>query len=331
MTQHDTDMLAKLATAIGKAQSDNAPQFIPEEAPFDSDQRNWLNGLMTGLYAIASAAKGGNNEAEAATALKILFGSQSGTAESLSKDLRKFAKTKGFDADISDLDAIEPSDLADLNHVLIIAATFGEGEPTDNARTFYDKLMGSGAPTLPESLNFSICGLGDSSYHHFNKVGKDLDARLAELGATRAHDLVTCDVAYDDDYATWKEAVFLSDPFISAAGAAQASGPEEAGPAFDKNHPFMASLLASDCLNGDGSAKIVNHVEISLAGGGEDLDYSVGDSLGVWPVNDAEVATEILSVLNCTGREVVELKSGRCKLRAALLTKLDIVTVTRQR
>ena len=284
MTQHDTEILAKLASAIGQAQSTNAPQFIPEEAPFDSEQRNWLNGLMTGLYAIASAAKGGSAEQEAGTALKILFGSQSGTAESLSKDLRKFAKTQGFDAEIAELDSLEPSDLASLNHVLIITATFGEGEPTDNAKNFYKKLMAADAEKLPASLNFSVCGLGDSSYLHFNKMGKDMDARLAELGATRAQDLVVCDVAYDDDYANWKQAVFQSEAFASAAGAAQSAEPEEAGPLFDKNHPFIASLMASDCLNGEGSAKTVNHIEISLAGGGEDLDYSVGDSLGVWPV-----------------------------------------------
>lgn len=327
MTQSDTDVLAKLAQAIGQAHSAQAPQFIPHDAPFDSEQRNWLNGLMTGLYAIAAAAKGGSAEQEAGTALTILFGSQSGTAESLSKDLRKFAKTQGFEAEVSELDAVDPADLAGINHLLIVAATFGEGEPTDNAKGFYDKLMGAEMSPLPATLNFSVCGLGDSSYPHFNKVGKDLDARLEELGATRAHALTACDVAYDDDYGAWKADVFQSEAFRSAAGAAQAAEPAEAGPAFDKNHPFIASLMASDCLNGEGSAKTVNHVEISLAGGGEDLDYSVGDSLGVWPVNDTRVVQEILKVTGMTGKEPVELKSGACKLRSALLTKLDIATV----
>ncbi|TLP44275.1 sulfite reductase subunit alpha [Cohaesibacter sp. CAU 1516] len=328
MTKQDPEMLARLATAIGQANAQNAPHFIPEDAPFDSEQRNWLNGLMTGLFAIAAAAKGDGAENEAGTALKILFGSQSGTAESLAKDLRKYAKTKGFEAEIGELDSVTPEDLVSLNHVVILAATFGEGEPTDNAKKFYEALMAVDAPSLPASLNFSVCGLGDSSYPHFNKVGTDLDARLAELGATRAAALVSCDVAYDEDYAAWKEAVFLSEPFASAAGAAGVADAEEAGPAFDKNHPFLASLMGADCLSGDGSAKRVNHVEISLAGGGEDLDYSVGDSLGVWPVNAPELANEILALLGLTGREVVNLKSGACKLRSAVLTKLDIVTVT---
>ena len=326
MTLQDTQILKNLAKAIGETQSNAVQSFIPMDAPFDEEQRQWLNGLFTGLYAFTRAASGKSSEPEAGTALTILFGSQSGTAESLSKDLKKFAKTQGFEAEVAELDSLDPAALAKINHLLIIAATFGEGEPTDNARNFYEKLMADDAAALPPTLNYSVCGLGDSSYPNFNNVATDLDRRLAELGATRAFDLVKCDVAYDDDYASWKGAVFLSDPFASAAGSAQAPEPEEAGPKFDKNHPFLATLLEAECLNAEGSAKRVNHIEISLAGGGEDLDYSVGDSLGVWPVNDAVLVNDILKAAHLTGKETVELKDGACKLRCALLTKLDIVT-----
>nr|WP_321459750.1 flavodoxin domain-containing protein [uncultured Cohaesibacter sp.] len=326
MTLQDTQILEKLAMAIGETQTGEVQSFIPRDAPFDSEQRQWLNGLFTGLYAFTRAASGKSAEAEAGTALTILFGSQSGTAESLSKDLRKYAKSQGFEADVAELDSIDPADLGKINHLLIIAATFGEGEPTDNARNFYAKLMADDAAPLPATLNFSVCGLGDSSYPNFNNVACDLDRRLAQLGATRAFDLVKCDVAYDDDYAVWKGKVFGSEAFASAAGSAQAPEPEEAGPRFDKNHPFLATLLAADCLNGEGSAKSVNHIEISLAGGGEDLDYCVGDSLGVWPVNDAALVNAILKASGFTGKETVELKDGACKLRSALLTRLDIVT-----
>ncbi|WP_319413668.1 flavodoxin domain-containing protein [uncultured Cohaesibacter sp.] len=326
MTLQDTQILEKLAMAMGETQTGEVQSFIPLDAPFDSEQRQWLNGLFTGLYAFTRAASSKSAEAEAGTALTILFGSQSGTAESLSKDLRKYAKSQGFEADVAELDSIDPADLGKINHLLIIAATFGEGEPTDNARNFYAKLMADDAALLPATLNFSVCGLGDSSYPNFNNVACDLDRRLAELGATRAFDLVKCDVAYDDDYAVWKGKVFGTEAFASAAGSAQAPEPEEAGPRFDKNHPFLATLLASDCLNGEGSAKSVNHIEISLAGGGEDLDYCVGDSLGVWPVNDAALVNAILKASGFTGKETVEMKDGACKLRSALLTRLDIVT-----
>ncbi|MDV7142130.1 flavodoxin domain-containing protein [Tropicimonas sp. TH_r6] len=327
MTAQDPNILQNLALAIGQTQSPASPEFIPEDAPFDPAQRHWLNGLLTGLHAIAASATTGG-DAESGTALCVLYGSQSGNCESLSKDLRKFARTQGFEASVAALDDIELSDLASVSHLLILAATFGEGEPTDNSARFHSALMAEGAPALPTSLNFSVCGLGDSSYAEFNKAARDIDSRLEELGATRAAPLTACDLDFEEDYANWKAAAFESDAFRSAAGSAAAPEPVEIGPAFDKNTPFMASLMVSQRLSGAGSAKCVNHVELSLAGGGEDLNYSVGDALGVWPVNDPAEVAEILAVSGLSGRETVQLKSGPAQLRPALLTRLDLTTVT---
>lgn len=328
MTAQDPNILNNLALAIGQTHTARAPEFISEEAPFDDAQRQWLNGLLSGLHAIASAATAAAEPEEAATALTVLYGSQSGNCEALSKDLRKFAKTRGFDASVAALDDIELSDLGAINHLLIVAATFGEGDPTDNSAKFYKTIMADDAPALPSKLNFSVCGLGDSSYADFNKAATDIDRRLEELGATRAHDFVGCDVDFEDDYAAWKTAAFDSEPFVAAAGAAGAPEPVEAVAAFDKNRPFMASLMTAEALSGEASAKCVNHIELSLAGGGEDLDYEVGDALGVWPVNCGQEVQAILAATGLSGREPVKLKSGPAQLRSALLTRLDLTTVT---
>ena len=328
MSAEDPKILDILALAIGQTHGNAPATFIPDNAPFDEAQRHWLNGLLSGLHAIANSAQA-EAEPQGGTALTVLYGSQSGNAEALSKDLRKFSKTPGFEPTVDALDDIQVSDLAALSNVVIIAATFGEGEPTDNAAKFHAALMADTAPALPASLNFSVCGLGDSSYAELNKAARDIDTRLAELGATRAADLVTCDVDFDDDYAGWKSSVFESAPFKSAAGAASAPEPAtETKPAFDKNHPFMATLMTADRLSGAESAKCVNHIELSLAGGGPDLDYAVGDALGIWPLNDPAQVEQVLAATGLTGRERVEIKAEPAKLRAALLTRLDLTTVT---
>jgi len=136
-----------------------------------------------------------------------------------------FQKTRGFDAKVAALDDITLPDLADMKYLLIIAATVGEGEPTDNAAKFYSALMADNAPSLPATLNYSVCGLGDSSYADFNQAARDIDTRLAELGATRAADLVACDGYFEEDYATWKETAFARASFSAAAGAAAAPEP----------------------------------------------------------------------------------------------------------
>ncbi|MEM6728178.1 MAG: hypothetical protein AAF618_06740, partial [Pseudomonadota bacterium] len=81
-------------------------ELIGEDAPFDPAQRQWLNGLLTGLSAIAASAAAGEEEAAPLTALGVFYGSQSGNCEALSKDMRKFAATQGFEADVRALNDV---------------------------------------------------------------------------------------------------------------------------------------------------------------------------------------------------------------------------------
>ena len=329
MTQQDHSPFAVLAEAIDRTVAARAPGFLPEDAPFDPAQRHWLNGLLAGLQAIAGAGDVSGGPEAPATAMTILYGSQSGTCEALSKDLRKYATTRGFTARVSALDDIELADLPGMGHLLILAATFGEGEPADNARAFHAAIMAADAPALGPELFYAVCGLGDSSYAQFNQAARDIDVRLAALGATRVRDVAACDLAYEDDYAAWKTAVFETPQFASAAGASVGPAvPEPAGPVFDKAHPFMGTLLHVERLSGPGSSKSVNHIEISLAGGGADLDYRAGDALGVWPVNCGSEVAAILAAGDFSGAEQVVLKTGPSTLRAALLSRLDLTVVT---
>ncbi|MEO0443301.1 MAG: sulfite reductase flavoprotein subunit alpha [Pseudomonadota bacterium] len=333
-------LLNQLAAVVANRDKNHTVVDLPETAPFDAEQRQWLNGLLTGISTIAAAAKAGPQAQTAGTPLKILYGSQSGNCEVLSKDLKKFAATQGFAAVIDELDATTPADLSGCDHLLIICSTFGEGEPPDNAKNFHAALMAEDAVPLPATLHFSVCGLGDSSYAHFNKAAEDIYTRMAALGATPCHQWIPCDVAFEDDYAAWKQAVFESDVFVNAAGAASnasnASNDSAASAAelepelerkYSKNTPFIANLMDVYSLSSAASAKRVNHIEISLAGGGVDMDYQVGDALGVWPLNCADEVNDILAAGGFSGKEVVQQKTGSATLRVLLQTKLDIHTV----
>lgn len=313
--------------------------FVPTDAPFTTSQRQWLNGLLTGLSVLARSAVSGNESSNTAAAapavpLTILFGSQSGTCESLSKDIRKYARTLNFDPAIKELNAISANELAELDRALVLCSTFGEGDPPDNAMSFFDQIMADDAPLL-DKLSYSVLGLGDSSYTYFNKAARDLDERFEQLGATRVADFVACDVAYEDDFETWKQAVFATDTFKGEADAtgsdtaslgSSADETDEPADRYTKNEPFSATILEVKNLSGEASAKEVNHVEISLAG--SDLDYAVGDALGLWPTNCPELVDEILSATGLSGKETIALKSEKLSLRAALLDQLDLCTAT---
>ncbi|MEM9970744.1 MAG: flavodoxin domain-containing protein, partial [Pseudomonadota bacterium] len=154
-----TPLIAKTIEAAISA-SEPQVELVPADAPFDDAQRQWLNGLLTGLSAIAASAAAGADADEAPLAtVNVLYGSQSGNCETLSKDLRKFAPTQGFEAQVQVLDDISPAELAGMGHVTIVVSTFGEGEPPDNAATFFKALMADDCPPMPATLNYSVCGL----------------------------------------------------------------------------------------------------------------------------------------------------------------------------
>ncbi len=62
---------------------------------------------------------------------------------------------------------------------------------------------------------------------------------------------------------------------------------------WSRKNPFGAKLIRNVKLTGEGSAKDVRHVEIDLTDG--DLEYRVGDSLGVYPSNCPDLIDEIVA------------------------------------
>jgi len=304
--------------------------LIPENAPFTAEQRAWLNGYLAGLFSrgpVAPHAGGELARATSAAALKpltILFGSQTGTAEGLAKKAAKEAGKRGFAATVMDLAGFTTAQLAQEQNVLLITSTYGDGEPPDSAKALHAAVAEPGAPRLA-GLRFSVCGLGDTNYIQFCKCAKDFDERLGKLGATRVTPRTDCDLDYEEKFAAWLGAALtaLSGAPASSGATAEESSPAEVEPLFSKKNPFPAPVLAVRNLNGAGSAKEVNHVEISLEGSG--LVYEAGDALGVVPQNCPELVTALLAALGCDGEEAVPVPDGStASLRHALTAHYDL-------
>lgn len=301
--------------------------IIPDSAPFTPEQRAWLNGFLASWLAgeEAGAAVAASHAAPGVSPL-ILFGSQSGNAESLAKKAAKAAQSRGFAARVKELNSIDPATLAAESHVLVVTSTWGEGEMPDNAKEFWEKINNGNAPEL-KSTRFAVLALGDKNYGDtFCWAGRQIDDRLEKLGGTRLVPRVDCDTDFDQPAAAWIETVLdaleKARPAHTAGLTSQtesrASQDHALTEGYSRKNPFLAPLVAKRCLNKPGSAKDVWHIEFSLEGSG--LAYEAGDALGVFPLNNPQVIDALIAQTGFPAESPVPLPDGgEAPLREALL------------
>lgn len=115
----------------------------------------------------------------------ILFGSQSGTAAKYSSLLAEEAEEWDFDAKVVDLEEYESYNLKE-NVCLFLMATYGEGDPTDNAKNFYKWLKEEAMDRESlKGLKFGVFGLGNTQYQHYNSMGRNTNKLLEDHGGER--------------------------------------------------------------------------------------------------------------------------------------------------
>ena len=124
--------------------------------------------------------------------LHIAYGTQTGTAEELAFDIEKLSKNKGVSCEVFELDDITMDKLKEINKLMIITSTTGDGDVPDNAITFWENLSNLSELNI-SNLKYGVLALGDSSHYDFCNAGKIIDEKLKELGANRIMDRQECD------------------------------------------------------------------------------------------------------------------------------------------
>ncbi|MFJ5160748.1 sulfite reductase subunit alpha [Pantoea sp. NPDC088449] len=272
--------------------------YIPEDAPFNGEQKYWLAGFLAGLHSrlLVLEDKQSAPAAGANTQLHILFGSQTGNAEALSQTAAKAARAKGLVPVVQALGEVDLDVFATMRHVLIVTSTYGEGEMPDNAQLFWQAISASTAPRL-EQMHFAVLAIGDTGYDGFCQAGKFIDMRLEQLGAKRVADRIDCDIDFEEPSSEW---IGTAMPQFAASagssGTALESAPEAPViPGSNKQNPYAAALATNKRLSAEESAKDIRHFEFDLTDSG--LKYEAGDALGVIPVNDAALVSLLLAEL----------------------------------
>ena len=311
----------------------STPSKIPRSAPFPADdivglerilngatavQRAWLSGFLAGVDAGQAPADAvPASAARAAEPLSIIYASESGNSERLASDVAKAARKAGFKPRVVDFADLDLSALPKSVHLVVIAATWGEGEPPARAARAFAELMGDGAPRL-EGVDFGVLALGDTSYAEFCAVGRSIDARLEALGARRAVDRVDLDLDFEAGAAAWIGGALKALAPVAPA-ARNNVVPVDFGRtgAEPSRSPVEAEVIDHVDLNSSRSDKETIH--LALGFDGAPPAYEPGDSLELYPENDPELVEHVLAAAGLSGDDA---------LRRTLLSERDISTLS---
>jgi len=305
---------------------------IPKTAPFSEEdvallnrvvgpatavQRAWLAGFLAGVESVTGGAHAEPAApARPAEPLTIVFASESGNSEKLAGDIAKQARKLGFKPTVVDMAELDLAMLAMAKRLVVIAATWGEGEPPGRATHVYNELMGEGAPRL-DGVEFGVLALGDTAYAEFCAIGKKIDERLAALGGKRVVDRVDCDLDFAEPSSKWiGDALKALSPPEAERGrviAVDFGGKPAASPNTDI---VEAEIVEHVNLNSSRSDKETVHLALSFDGAAP--AYEPGDSLDLYAENDPAYVDELL--------QIAGVKDDA--LRAEFLKSRDVTTLS---
>jgi sulfite reductase (NADPH) flavoprotein alpha-component len=235
--------------------------LIPETAPFSPEQRSWLNGFMAGMISLDGAGVTALSPEENAALMPDAPVQGRGPLDD------------GDDGEAPWHDQTLPIDermaMAEgrplRRRMMAAMAQQDCGQCGYNCADYADAIFAK----TEERLNLCVPG-GKDTARMLKKLYEEIPAAGAGVAAPA---IVTKDAA-------------------PAPAAAPASAGERGR---SRSNPAEAVFLSRSRLNRPGSEKETWHIDFDLSQSG--LDYVVGDSFGVFPVNDAALVDAVIKAL----------------------------------
>jgi NADPH-ferrihemoprotein reductase len=268
----------------------------------------------------------------------VFYGSQTGTAEDYASRLAKEGAArfglKTMIADLEDYDFDNLDQFPEDKVAFFILATYGEGEPTDNAVEFYE-FVNSDEPSFSEGasvedgplskLHYVAFGLGNNTYEHYNLMVRNVDKALTKLGGKRVGEAGEGDDGagtMEEDFLAWKEPMWQA--LVESLGLEEREAVYE--PAYgitereDLDHSEEQVYLGEpNKMHLEGaqrgpynannpfiapiaeSKELFNdkdrnclHMEIDITG--SNISYTTGDHIAVWPTNAGREVDRFLKI-----------------------------------
>ena len=237
------------------------PTLIPESAPFNAEQRTWLNGFFAGLLSM----DGGViplSAAETAALMNDVAGSAATAPGPL--DDGDDGNAPWHDPAMPITDRMQLAEARPLRRRMMAAMGQQDcGQCGYNCEDYANAIF----LKSEERLNLCVPGGKDTT--------RMLKSLYAEFGAIPAA-------------AMGPATAEAPAPKPAADAATTKSIPT-------RDQPAEAAFVARTRLNKKGSQKETWHIDIDLAGSG--IDYAVGDSFGVFPHNEPALVDAVLAAL----------------------------------
>ncbi|KAH8660283.1 cytochrome P450 [Xylariales sp. PMI_506] len=235
--------------------------------------------------------------------ITILFGSNTGTCESLAQRLSLDALAHGYKVStLSSLNAAREN-LPKDQPVVIITPSY-EGQPADNAAQFVPWLENIQDKSALTNVRYAVFGCGNHDWAQtFHRIPKLVDAKLEEVGATRIAAIGLADAAADDMFAAFEkweddtlwpalEGLLPKDSRVARPSTLATSLQVQISnsrPAFEEDAQ-EATVIATRSLTVQAEPS-KKHLEFQLPPG---TSYKAGDYLVVLPLNPRETVVRAM-------------------------------------
>ncbi|VUC24083.1 unnamed protein product [Clonostachys rosea] len=299
----------------------------------------------------------------------VFYGSQTGTAEEYARRLVQEGRSrfglKAMVADMGDYDYDNLDTFPSGKIAIFVLATYGEGQPTDNAVDFYNSIIETDLASRSEQqplkgLQYVAFGLGNSTYDNYNVVVCNVDNALQKLGAHRIHKVGQGDNGTgtaEEDFMTWKESMWAAvatamnlteaeatyqpmfrvsqskelfhvSPCVYSNETNQTLLETATNNTFNSQTPHTAPMIRSYELFSAGDRNCL-HIDLDISD--SSLFYRTGDHVAVWPSNSDDEVDRLLRVLHlCDNRyQGIQIESLEPAVKVPFPTPITYDTIFR--
>ncbi len=248
--------------------------------------------------------------AMAADTLLVAYASQAGNAERIALQSATALQQAGLRVAVQSVQQLTPEALRAHRRMLMVASSFGEGEPPDSARRFTRLLEQQGADTKAlAGLRYGLLALGDRNYARFCGHGHALDEGLRRQGAQPLFPLIEVDNGDPAALARWMQALATLEgaEHLALDGALAGAGPATA------YTPWR--LAHRECLNPGSQGGPL--FELALTSDAP-AAWHPGALVEVQPRHATAAVEDWLRTTGLPGGAPVHLAGGPCTLAEAL-------------